>query len=350
MENEEKLVVFEKYANPVDANIVKGALEASGIPAGVFSDSTANTIMMAPVSVMVFERDMEAAIRAVYQADKNYEDYQEEMDLPAFENMQACNKAFAEVALKIHPEIGGKQYRDVYAQAKNALEMGDLKTLTTMNEQFPSIEKVKAPASVVESEPVKIHGWLLLYLVLAVIVDVMAVAVPLIMSRQLNFKPFDIGSTVFLLLAGCVMTSFLILAFKQRKPYAAFLGRHHVLVNAGPGLIVLAGLVEVMKDYYPVAGLGLLFIIQLFIWRPFFYSSSQVKALIPPSNRKVNKRLKYGITLLYVAIAIVYSLAMVTLSFKWWEIVLFLFLFLGWSPLFDSPSELGEDKEDQHDQ
>jgi len=72
--------------------------------------------------------------------------------------------------------------------------------------------------------------------------------------------------------------------------------------------------------------------------------------LIPPSNRKVNKRLKYGITLLYVAIAIVYSLAMVTLSFKWWEIVLFLFLFLGWSPLFDSPSELGEDKEDQHDQ
>ena len=43
------------------------------------------------------------------------------MDLPAFENMQACNNAFGEVALKIHPEIGGKQYRDLYAQAKDAL-------------------------------------------------------------------------------------------------------------------------------------------------------------------------------------------------------------------------------------
>lgn len=349
MENEEKLVVFEKYANPVDANIVKGALEASGIPAGVISDSTANAIMMAPVSVMVFERDMEAAIRAVYQADMNYEDYQEEMDLPAFENMQACNKAFAEVALKIHPEIGGKQYRDVYAQAKNALETRNLKTLTTMNEQIPAIEKVKATASV-ECEPVKIHGWLLLYLVLAVIVDVIAIAVPLIMSKRVNFTPSDISITVFLTLAGCVMTYYLIHAFKHRKPYAAFLGRHHVLVNAGPGLCVLAGLVEVMKDYYPVAGLGLLFIIQLFIWRSFFSSSSQVKALIPPSNRKVNKRLKYGITLLYVAIAVIYVFAMGILSFKWWEIVLFFFLFLGWSPLFDLPSELGEDKEDKHDQ
>ena len=32
MDNEEKLVVLNKYPNAVDANIVKGALAASGIP------------------------------------------------------------------------------------------------------------------------------------------------------------------------------------------------------------------------------------------------------------------------------------------------------------------------------
>ena len=32
MEKEEKIVVLKKYTSPIDANIVKGALEASGIP------------------------------------------------------------------------------------------------------------------------------------------------------------------------------------------------------------------------------------------------------------------------------------------------------------------------------
>ena len=65
MENEEKIVVLEKYINPVDANIVKGALEASGIPAGVIVDSTANAIWMAPARVVVFERDLELAKKVI---------------------------------------------------------------------------------------------------------------------------------------------------------------------------------------------------------------------------------------------------------------------------------------------
>ena len=51
MDKEEKIVVLEKYSNAASANIVKGALEASGIPAGVIVDSTANAIWMAPVRV-----------------------------------------------------------------------------------------------------------------------------------------------------------------------------------------------------------------------------------------------------------------------------------------------------------
>ena len=65
MDNEEKLVVVAKYTSPVDANIVKGALEASGIPAGVIVDSTANAIWMTPVRVVVFERDLELAKKVI---------------------------------------------------------------------------------------------------------------------------------------------------------------------------------------------------------------------------------------------------------------------------------------------
>ena len=70
MDNEEKLVVVAKYSSPVDANIVKGALEASGIPAGVIVDSTANAIWMAPVRVVVFERDLELARKVISEGDE----------------------------------------------------------------------------------------------------------------------------------------------------------------------------------------------------------------------------------------------------------------------------------------
>ena len=71
MDNEEKLVVVAKYSSAVDANIVKGALEASGIPAGVIVDSTANAIWMAPVRVVVFERDLELAKKVISETDKS---------------------------------------------------------------------------------------------------------------------------------------------------------------------------------------------------------------------------------------------------------------------------------------
>jgi len=132
MENEEKLVIFNKYSNAVDANIVKGALEASGIPAGVIADSTANAVWMAPVPVVVFRRDLEAAIRALYDSDLKYEDYQDDMDTFAFENMRECNRIFCELALKIHPELGGQQYRDFYAEARQAHEAGDAEALRRM--------------------------------------------------------------------------------------------------------------------------------------------------------------------------------------------------------------------------
>ena len=78
MDNEEKLVVVAKYSSPVDANIVKGALEASGIPAGVIVDSTANAIWMAPVRVVVFERDLELAKKVISETDEAATDVTEE--------------------------------------------------------------------------------------------------------------------------------------------------------------------------------------------------------------------------------------------------------------------------------
>lgn len=74
MENEEKIVVLKKYSSPIDANIVKGALEASGIPAGVIVDSTANAIWMAPVRLVVFERDLELAKKVISETDETEPD------------------------------------------------------------------------------------------------------------------------------------------------------------------------------------------------------------------------------------------------------------------------------------
>ena len=128
MENEEKLIVFDKYSNAVDANIVKGAIEASGIPAGVIYDSTANAIWMAPVRVVVFRRDLEAAIQAIYGSEMKYEDYQDEMDTFEFEKFQACNKAFCAIALKCHPEVD-KQCSALFGDAKDALDRLDLEAL-----------------------------------------------------------------------------------------------------------------------------------------------------------------------------------------------------------------------------
>ena len=134
MENEEKIVVLNKYAYPDDANIVKGALEAAGIAAGVIGDSFANNLWKDPVRVVVFRRDLEEAIRVLYNGEMNFEDYQDEMDASEFEKLRDCNKVFGEVALKIHPELAGKEYRELYSKARLAMEEGDLNTLLKIKE------------------------------------------------------------------------------------------------------------------------------------------------------------------------------------------------------------------------
>lgn len=67
---EDKIVVLKKYASSIDANIVKGALEASGISAGVIVDNTANAIWMAPARVVVFERDLELAKKVISETNE----------------------------------------------------------------------------------------------------------------------------------------------------------------------------------------------------------------------------------------------------------------------------------------
>lgn len=71
MNNEEKLAVVAKYSSPTSANIVKGALEASGIPAGVIVDNTANAVWMSPARVVVFERDLELARKVISESEED---------------------------------------------------------------------------------------------------------------------------------------------------------------------------------------------------------------------------------------------------------------------------------------
>ena len=353
MDNEEKLVIFDKYPNALDANIVKGAIEASGIPASVLTDSTANAIWMAAVPVVVFRRDLEAAIKAVYQGEKNYEDYQDDMDLPAFENMQTCNNVFGELALKIHPEIGGKQYRELYARAKDALEASDLKTLTAMNEQIsaPVASAAAATNEMSVGEPKRIHGWLLLYLVIAVIIDVGAVA--MMVYELLSGASFpamsqsgdvnEISLAVFLILAACVMTVFVIRAFRDRRPDAVFLGRHNATINAVPAAYLAAGSINAGWGICDAVA-SILFFATLF-YRFFFNNSSQVKALIPTASRKVSSREKYLVSFLYAVVGVAFCLHS---GFdKWWWIVFGFLGLLSMSPLMDDPRDLGEPEKEE---
>lgn len=131
---EEKLVVFNKYGSPVDANIIKGALEAAGIPAGVIGDNFANNFWKDSFRVVVFRKDLEEAIKVIYGSEMNYEDYQEEMDIAAFEKMRDCNMLFGELALKIHPELSDEKTQDLYAKARLAMEENDLATLNKIKQ------------------------------------------------------------------------------------------------------------------------------------------------------------------------------------------------------------------------
>ena len=67
----ERLVVFGRYENVMDANIVKGVLETNGVAAGVIGDSTANALMMTPMMVVVFERDLEQARQVMDSQPEN---------------------------------------------------------------------------------------------------------------------------------------------------------------------------------------------------------------------------------------------------------------------------------------
>ncbi len=337
METEEKLVIFDKYPNELDANIIKGAIESSGIHAGVLGDSTANAIWMAPVSVVVFRRDLKAAIQAVYQADKKYEDYQDEMDLQAFENMQACNNVFGELALMIHPEIVGNQYRELYAQAKDALAAGDLKALTAIKARIPASlaleDAVKPMEQTAVAEPRKIHGWLLLYLVLSVVIDIAAIVILFTDSSRLVSDMKQLSMLAFLVATGCVMTGCLIPALINRRPDAVFLGKHHVIINAIPAICVLYWMLDHIDNASAVILLLILFVGGIVVWRHFFGASSQVKALIPPSTRKVGKKVVYFVIFIYTVIGLVYIFNY-GLE-KWWVSVLAFWGVLSLSPLGD---------------
>lgn len=65
MKKKDDVVVFAKYDDPVEANIVKGLLESNGVIAGVMGDSTANALLQGfaqgAVRVVVFRKDLQKA-------------------------------------------------------------------------------------------------------------------------------------------------------------------------------------------------------------------------------------------------------------------------------------------------
>ena len=89
-----------------------------------------------------------------------------------------------------------------------------------------------------EPRAATVRGWLLLYLMLSVILDVTAVVLLFTSGSELTSEGNELGLLALLVAAGCVMTGYLITAFVRRHPDAAFLGKHHTVINAIPAACV----------------------------------------------------------------------------------------------------------------
>ena len=194
----------------------------------------------------------------------------------------------------------------------------------------------------------RIRGWLLVYLIMSVIVDVAAIVLLLTSASRLTPDANELSMLVFMILAACVMTGYLVAAFMKRKPDAAFLGKHHVIINALPVVCVLDWLLlHTDRDVFFILA-SVLFLVGLFAWRVFFNMSSQVKALIPPATRKVSGREKYLVTFLYLAIGVLYC---IHAGFdRWWRTVFALVGLLSFSPMFDefgNSGTVGKDEQDK---
>ncbi|MBQ0068799.1 MAG: DUF2007 domain-containing protein [Bacteroidales bacterium] len=61
MEREDDIVIFGRYEDPIEAQIVKGVLETNGIIAGVMEENISRGLMMSPTCVMVMRRDLQRA-------------------------------------------------------------------------------------------------------------------------------------------------------------------------------------------------------------------------------------------------------------------------------------------------
>lgn len=197
-----------------------------------------------------------------------------------------------------------------------------------------------------------IGGWLLLYLVLSVVFDVAAIVLMLCGKLRSIVLPSANGQElslfVFLILAASVMTVYVVLAFRNRKPDAVFLGRHHVIINAVPIACVMDWLLmHTDRNLFAVLSF-VLFFGSLVVWRYYFNNSSLVKALIPPETCKFSSREKYLVSFLYLVIGVMFCIHSGFLD-QWWKTIFIIWGLLSLSPLVDLPYDFGKDEKDEPD-
>ena len=190
---------------------------------------------------------------------------------------------------------------------------------------------------------------MLIYFILAVIVDVAAIVL-LLMDNVSGFAK-ERAMDMSLLVCACLMTAYTIYAFVIRKSSAPFMGKHHVIINAVPWLCVLIGVQNYLEriGFAPVWLIGMimvLFCAFLIWWRYYFIRSKQVKSLIAPPERKVEPWERMIVILLYVTIIVFMCLSR-GLD-EWWKTVLGALGILYLSPLDDMSEDTGEKKEEDN--
>ncbi len=319
MNNEEgKYVIFDSCGKPLDAEFIKGSLDACGIESRIIGDRIGTELGTSFVKVVVLYNDLDKAIREVYSPDIVYDDYKDFLTPEEFKVKQQCNKIFCQLALKLHPGFyDGKDERKnkLYEKIKVKYYDSDLKFLAEMNNLLSEelgLPTAEVPTTsdddtsdeeVVVSPSDSINGWLSVYvimLLLSGIYHLSGVVFLLFTSQKLDStligpaELFHFGVKIspfaIMLMGLCYSALFFYAAFAmiKRHSYAIFWNKAIMFCKLYLSIHTLI-ILFIASSSPSIIIFQIISICLSIIWLFYLKSSKQVNRLFPKDYQKVTQ-------------------------------------------------------------
>ena len=320
MSNEEgKYVIFDSFAKPIDAEIVKGTLDACDINSRIIGDSVGTEFGTSFVKVVVLYNDLDRAIQEVYSSDIAYEDYKDFLTQEEFEVKKQCNKIFCQLALKLHPgHDDGKDERKnkLYEKIKVKYYDSDLTFLAEMNNLLSEelgLPVVEVPETLSEgpSDEEKavikpsgnIKGWLLVYVIMLLLIGTAQIAIVIIQLVTSQSMDYSLVAPAELTFSNVELSPFALMI--MRFFYGAFFFyAAYTMIKHHPDAVFWSKAMMICMLYISIISLirsfittpASLVIIDLaisvclsIIWLIYLKSSKQVNQLFPKAYQNVTQ-------------------------------------------------------------